>query len=100
MGSFAVSQVTPDHRGRFVEPAPKVDVMFDQLEYLLAHRSRGCSEGCVDCARLKEIEGWLLQPFRTADIRPPARRVAAAKRVLVQQPPPEIRSVRDYLRGR
>jgi hypothetical protein len=101
MGSFATSQITPDHRGRFVEAAPMNAVMFDQLEYLLAHKSRGCPAGCADCIRLKEIEGWLLQPFRAPDIRQPSRQAPAAKRgPLQRQAPPQIRSVRDYLRGR
>jgi len=43
-----------------------IDVMFDQLEYLLAHESQDCSAGCKDCERLKAVGDWLLLPFRTS----------------------------------
>jgi hypothetical protein len=56
------------HRVCYIEAAPAMNVMFDQLEYLLAHEAQGCPAGCRDCIRLREIEGWLLQPFHTAGI--------------------------------
>ena len=30
-------------RSPFIEPAPLVEVLFDQLEYLVAHAGQGCS---------------------------------------------------------
>lgn len=41
----------------YVASAPLPDVMFDQLEYLLAHS---------DCGRLHQVKNWLLLPFHTA----------------------------------
>ena len=43
----------------------------DQLKYLLRHETQGCPAGCQDCIRLREIEGWLLKPFRATEIRKP-----------------------------
>jgi len=51
--------------------------MFDQLAYLLGHESQGCPAGCQDCIRLKEIEGWLLQPFRATETRKQRTSLAA-----------------------
>jgi hypothetical protein len=67
--TLVVSQTAPGHRVSYIEAAPTMNVMFDQLEYLLGHESQGCPAGCQDCIRLREIEGWLLQPFRTTEIR-------------------------------
>jgi hypothetical protein len=64
-----VSQTAPGHRVSYIEAAPAMNVMFDQLEYLLGHESQGCPAGCQDCIRLREVEGWLLQPFRATEIR-------------------------------
>jgi hypothetical protein len=41
-----------------------MDVMFDQIEYLIGHADETCPEGCVDCARLEQVKNWLLLPFR------------------------------------
>jgi hypothetical protein len=56
-------------RACYVESASATDVMFDQLDYLAAHVNPYCSPKCKDCARLKQVERWLLLPFR-----PKARR--------------------------
>jgi len=40
-----------------------IDVMFDQLEYLIAHSRRNCPSGCRDCERLEQVSNWLLTPF-------------------------------------
>jgi hypothetical protein len=66
-----------DRQGCYIEPASTIDVMFEQLEYLLAHESEECPAGCRDCTRLQEIEGWLLQPFRAAGIRQTGTSLAA-----------------------
>jgi hypothetical protein len=49
----------------YVASAPLPDVMFDQLEYLLAHRGRDCTPDCLDCGRLRQVKNWLLLPFHT-----------------------------------
>jgi hypothetical protein len=66
---LVASEAAPGHRPCYIEAAPTMNVMFDQLEYLLAHESQRCPAGCQDCIRLREIEGWLLQPFRATEIR-------------------------------
>jgi len=81
----AASQAAPQPRVCYVEPAPAIDVMFEQLEYLFAHKKHACRSGCADCIRLRAVEGWLLQPFRASDLRQsstwsaasPMRRVSA-----------------------
>ena len=49
------------------------DVMFDQLEYLIAHSRRNCPPGCRDCERLEQVSNWLLTPFCLADGGEPPR---------------------------
>jgi hypothetical protein len=49
--------------GRLIAPAPVVEVMRDQLQYLAAHGVRGCPCGCADCARLAQVRNLLLVPF-------------------------------------
>jgi hypothetical protein len=70
--SFVENQATRGHSLRYVEPATMIDVMFDQLEYLLAHESKDCPSGCKDCSRLRQVEDWLLQPFRDTGGRKPS----------------------------
>jgi hypothetical protein len=58
----------PAQEGKcYVDSAPLAEVMFDQLEYLVAHsagRAPGaCPPECVDCARLQQVKDWLLLPF-------------------------------------
>jgi hypothetical protein len=60
----------PEHREAdrstfFIEPAPLVDVLFDQLEYLVAHPGQECSRGCPECDRLEQIRKLLLVPFQS-----------------------------------
>jgi len=45
-------------------PARISDVLFDQLEYLVALTAGKCSEDCPDCRRLQMVTDWLLLPFR------------------------------------
>ncbi len=47
----------------YTGPAPLADVMFEQLEYLVDHASANCPPGCSECARLAQVEKWLLRPF-------------------------------------
>ena len=65
--TFVASETVPGSQVCYIEAAPAMNVMFEQLEYLLAHESQECSAGCRDCIRLREIKGWLLQPFRAAE---------------------------------
>jgi hypothetical protein len=67
--TFVASEAAPGHQVCYIVAAPTMKVMFEQLEYLLAHESQGCPAGCQDCIRLREVEGWLLQPFRATEIR-------------------------------
>lgn len=64
-GHWPAKQSGTDAHSRNIEPAPVVDVMFDQLEYLVAHASCQCPVNCLDCDRLERIKGLLLVPFRT-----------------------------------
>ena len=50
----------------YIAPAPLAAVLFDQLEYLVAHRSGECAPDCLDCGRLQQVKNWLMLPFRTA----------------------------------
>jgi hypothetical protein len=52
-----------DHSVSFIEPAPLIDVLFDQFEYLVSHASAECPPGCPDCNRLEQIKRLLLVPF-------------------------------------
>jgi hypothetical protein len=45
-------------------PAPLLDVMMEQIEYLAGHGAEACPAGCADCARLEQVKRWLLAPFR------------------------------------
>jgi hypothetical protein len=57
----------------YVESAPLAEVMFDQLEYLVAHstlRALGeCPPECVECGRLQQVRNWLLLPFHSSPCR-------------------------------
>ena len=55
------------HGGRrscYIEPASPVEVMFDQLAWLLEHTSESCSPECPHCARLEKVKDLLLVPFQ------------------------------------
>jgi hypothetical protein len=51
----------------YIGPAPLVDVLFDQLEYLVGHTRQVCHLGCRDCARLDQVQRLLLMPFEAPD---------------------------------
>ena len=73
------SQAASARSACYVESAAPMDVMFEQLEYLVAHTRQRCSRGCLDCARLQQVERWLLRPFR-ANSRPrPSQRPNGAR---------------------
>jgi hypothetical protein len=45
--------------------APLIDVMYEQLEYLVGHSDGDCLPDCMDCRRLQQVINWLLLPFRS-----------------------------------
>ena len=47
----------------YVPRAPLLEVMEDQIHYLISHSGRRCPPGCADCARLEEAKRCLLRPF-------------------------------------
>lgn len=51
-------------RSCYIEPASLVEVMFDQLAWLLEHASASCSPGCPHCVRLEKVKNLLLAPFQ------------------------------------
>ena len=73
----------PGSRACFVTPAPLLDILLEQLEYLAAHVGPACHAGCVDCARLSHVKNWLLLPFRagapTGRPRPTVPKEVSAK---------------------
>jgi hypothetical protein len=52
-------------RASFIAPAPLIDVLFDQLEYLVSHTEEECPAGCPDCKRFEQIKKLLLVPFES-----------------------------------
>ena len=67
-----------ERKSCYIEPAPKVDVLFDQLECLVNHVHGACPADCAECARLAEIETLLLAPFRIRQLETPHTLRAAA----------------------
>ncbi len=53
----------------YIPAAPLLEVLLEQLEYLVSHQEGTCPENCKDCTRLNRIAEYLLVPF--------ARRAAA-----------------------
>ncbi len=51
---------------RYVAAAPLIEVLFEQLEYLAGHLTKGeeCPSPCPVCARLDLVARHLLAPFR------------------------------------
>jgi hypothetical protein len=64
------------HSACYLATSQMTDVLFDQLEYLLAHvgeraqNAQPCAPNCMDCARLQQAKNWLLMPFHTT-VHPP-----------------------------
>ena len=46
----------------YLAETPLVDVLKEQLQYLVAHGNR-CAPDCPDCRRLARVTQDLLQPF-------------------------------------
>jgi len=66
------SQPVEAQSGCYIAPSPTGQVMFDQLEYLLAHGGQHCAPECMDCGRLQQVKNWLLLPFHSA-MHPPVQ---------------------------
>ena len=72
MADVLVAPSPPDEwnaesRASFIAPAPLIDVLFDQLEYLVWHTAGECPAGCPDCKRFEQIKKLLLVPFESPD---------------------------------
>jgi hypothetical protein len=57
------TSLNEDRRSYYIAPASLVEVMFDQLAWLLEHASASCSPECPQCARLEKVKNLLLAPF-------------------------------------
>lgn len=55
---------------RHVAPAPDTAVMWEQMEYLMAHDGSSCHPGCPDCRRLEQLRYHLLKPFNSVYLSP------------------------------
>jgi hypothetical protein len=53
----------PRHARCYTDAAQLIDVMQDQVWYLMSHGDDHCLTGCPDCARLEEVRRCLLRPF-------------------------------------
>jgi hypothetical protein len=54
-----------ERKVQYLSAAAITDVLFDQLEYLIAHSGEACQPDCADCARLEQVSNLLLLPFRS-----------------------------------
>jgi hypothetical protein len=63
-----------------IVPAPEVDILFEQLEYLVTHSGTCHDATCPDCARLRVIKLNLLQPFRVSKCK-----VVAASNITIMR---------------
>jgi len=72
--SYTTSRAVGVRSACYVDQAPVMEVLLDQLRYLIAHKSPECPAGCADCERLAGAQSWLLLPFRataTQGAQPP-----------------------------
>jgi hypothetical protein len=59
----AASKPSVSRGNCYVASAPLPDVMFDQLEYLLAESGGHCTPDCLDGERLQQVKNWLPLAF-------------------------------------
>lgn len=59
----AVNQPAALQHSCYVASAAVADVLFDQLDYLVAHGGRDCPSDGIECGRLERVKHWLLLPF-------------------------------------
>jgi hypothetical protein len=64
VAGYTASQTASPAQSCYVAPALTVDVLFDQLQYLVTHSGRDCPPECLECGRLERVKHWLLLPFR------------------------------------
>ena len=64
-------------QGCYINPAPVLEIMMEQLRFLVEHASEDCAHDCAECARMAQIQSWLLRPFLPAKHPPSFRSVAA-----------------------
>jgi hypothetical protein len=67
----------PEKHGCYINPAPVLDIMVEQLHFLAEHVSEECSPDCPECTRITHVRNWLLLPFRPAKYPPKSRSIAA-----------------------
>jgi hypothetical protein len=48
-----------------LKAARLIDVMYEQLGYLIGHSGGDCPPDCIDCDRLQQVRNLLLLPFRS-----------------------------------
>lgn len=52
----------------WIPAACPIDVLIEQMDYLLAHAQAGCTiEGCRECERLRMVGIFLNSPFSETD---------------------------------
>jgi hypothetical protein len=64
MFGFGVQVAGPAKENCYIAPANAIDVLFEQLEFLLDHNRGSCPADCPECARLEFVKHWLLIPFQ------------------------------------
>jgi hypothetical protein len=67
----------PRRHGCYIDPAPVLDIMIEQLHFLAEHVSEGCHPDCMDCTRIAQVRNWLLLPFLPAKHPHKSRSIAA-----------------------
>ncbi len=91
------NQAPLTNRLRYIDPAPMMDVMVEQLKYLVSHEGRICEPDCADCIRFRKVASWLLQPFRATDASRQSMRLASSRSRRVKktaQQPESVRALR------
>jgi hypothetical protein len=73
----SIMEQDPRRHGCYIDPAPVLDIMIEQLQFLAAHATENCGPECVDCARIAQVRNWLLLPFLPAKYPPNSRSIAA-----------------------
>jgi hypothetical protein len=62
---LSITEYEPPFVGiEYIDSAPLTEVLHEQIDYLMRHASPHCAPGCADCARLQQVQTWLLLPFR------------------------------------
>ena len=87
MADLVVVPSPPDDRNvdgirSIMAPAPLIDVLFDQLEYLVSHTGGECPVECPDCKRFEQVKKLLLVPFashNTPETLNPLRPASASR---------------------